>query len=425
MIESAEPSAPADHRIPTAREVLGDRDVRTMLIANSVIFIGVSLQLAVLSKEVFDISGREIDLAWLGLAEFAPAPFLMLVTGTVADRFDRRRVAACSLVGELACISALGWYSYRGPTAVWPFFVLAALFGAFRAFNAPAVRSMPPMVAPDGGIPRTLALFNVSWTSAGIIGAAISGVLYLVAPWVAYSVAASLVLVGLVGLLVVKFKRQPPPPETNERPTFHHAIEGLRFIRRTPLLFSAMSLDLFAVLFGGAVALLPAIAEKQLHVGDIAYGWLRAAPGIGGAAMGVFLSWKPLRRKVGSVLLAAVGVFGLATVVLGFTKSFVVAFLALVVLSGADMVSVFVRSSLVPLITPDGKRGRVLAVENVFIGASNELGAFESGIAAQHLGLFSAVAGGGFLTIGVVLLFWFAFPTLRTVDRFEDLHPAE
>jgi predicted MFS family arabinose efflux permease len=198
-------------------------------------------------------------------------------------------------------------------------------------------------------------------------------------------------------------------------------MEGLVFIRRTPILLAAISLDLFAVLFGGAVALLPAIAEERLGVGDVAYGLLRAAPGIGAAVMAVALARRPVTRRVGRTLLYAVAIFGVATVVLGLTRSFAVAFVALVVLSGADMVSVFIRSSLVPLVTPDEKRGRVLAVENVFIGASNELGAFESGLAAQAVGTPAAVVGGGVATVLIVGTFWVAFPSLRDVDRFEDL----
>ena len=420
---SIDAGAGQGHPAPTGREVLADRNVRTLLAANTLIYIGISLQLAVLSKEVFDITQREVDLAWLGLAEFAPAPFLMLFTGAVADRFDRRRVAAAALTGEIACIAALAVYAATEPKTVWPFFVIASLFGVFRAFNAPAIRALPPMVAPDGALPRVTALFSASWTSAGIFGAAISGVLYVVAPWLAYAVAAGLIFVGLLWILTVKFRRQPEPRDPDEKPTFAHAVEGLRFIRRTPILLGAMSMDLFAVLFGGAVALLPAIAEKQLHVGDIAYGWLRAAPGIGAALVALFLAARPLKRRVGPSLLAAVAIFGVATVLLGTTGSFVVAFLALMVLSGADMVSVFVRSTLVPLVTPDEKRGRVLAVENVFIGASNELGAFESGMVAQQFGLTTSVVGGGLATVIVVGLFWFVFPVLRHVDRFEDLDP--
>ncbi|MCU1395941.1 MAG: hypothetical protein JWM34_4369 [Ilumatobacteraceae bacterium] len=412
---------PAVIPTPTGREVLADRDVRNFIIANVLIYTGVALQLALVGKEVFDITGRESDLAWLGFAEFLPAPFLVFLTGAVADRFDRKKIAALAIGGELLCIVGLAMYSASKPTAAWPFFLIAGVFGAFRAFNAPAVRSMPPMVAPDGALPRVIALFSATFTGATIIGAAVSGVLYIISPWVGYAVAATLVGIGLGWLLLVRFRRQPPPPDPDKRPTLKSAMEGLAFIRRTPILLSIMTLDLFAVLLGGAVALLPAIAEDRLHVGDVAYGWLRAAPGIGAALMAVFLSARPLRRRVGRSLLIAVGLFGVGTVVLGFTHNFFVAFAALLVLTGADMVSVFVRTSLVPLVTPDEKRGRVLAVENVFIGASNELGAFESGMAAQQLGLFTAVAGGGAATIAVVGVFWFFFPTVRKIDRFEDL----
>jgi MFS family permease len=198
-------------------------------------------------------------------------------------------------------------------------------------------------------------------------------------------------------------------------------MEGLHFIRRTPVLLAAISLDLFAVLFGGAVALLPVIADKQLHVGAVAYGWLRAAGGIGAASMAIFLAFRPIRRRVGKSLLVVVAIFGIATVVLGLTHSYLVAFIVFLIANGADMVSVFIRGSLVPLVTPDEKRGRVTAVEGVFIGASNELGAFESGAVANFIGTTATVVGGGIATIGIAALWWLAFPSLRRVDRFEDL----
>ncbi len=414
-------SSPESPTVPTGREVLADRDVRVFLISQVLVYTAIALQLAILGKEIFDITGRESDLAWLGLAEFAPAPFLVFVTGTVVDNFNRKKVAALALGGELLCVVALVFYSVSHPTAVWPFFIISAVFGAFRAFTAPATRSIPPMIAPENALPRVIALFSATFTGATILGAAVSGVLYVIAPWVAYATAATLLAIGLVCVLPVRFKRQPKPRDPDEKTTLRSAVEGLRFIRRTPILLSIISLDLFAVLFGGAVALLPAIATDRLHVGDVAYGWLRAAPGIGALMMAIFLASHPLKRHVGRTLLIVVGVFGAATVVLGFTKNYAIAFAALIILTGADMVSVFVRSSLVPLLTPDEKRGRVLAVENVFIGASNELGAFESGMAAQQFGLVPAVAGGGFATIAVVVLFWLGFKPLRRIDRFEDL----
>jgi predicted MFS family arabinose efflux permease len=281
------------------------------------------------------------------------------------------------------------------------------------------------MVAPEGGLTRTIALFSATWTAAIIVGPAASGFLYSIDPWVAYAGSALLIFIGWLGLFRLRFLRVPEPPPADQRPSLRSAMEGLRFIRRTPVLLAAISLDLFAVLFGGAVALLPVIAEEQLGVGDIAYGWLRAAPGIGAAAMAVALAVRPVRRRVGVTLLVSVAIFGLATIVLGLTHSYTVAFLSLIVLAAADMVSVFIRSSLVPLVTPDEKRGRVLAVENVFIGASNELGAFESGVVAQAVGTPATVVGGGIATLFIVVGWGAAFPSLRRIDRFEDLDEAQ
>ncbi len=395
--------------------------VRRLLLCNFALYAGVTLQAAALFKQTYDMTGREADLGFIGLAEFLPAALLVLVTGAVADRFSRRSVALVAVAGELTCSLGLMLYAMSRPTAVGPLFLIAFAYGVFRAFQAPALRAMPPMVAPEGGLPRVIALFSATWTAAIIIGPAMSGFLYAVAPWVAFAGSAALILAGWCGLLAVRFVREPEPPDPDERPSLHSALEGLRFIRRTPILLAAISLDLFAVLFGGAVALLPAIAEDRLGVGDVAYGWLRAAPGIGAAAMAVVIAVRPVRRHVGRALLVAVGVFGVATIVLGLTRSYAVAFVALVVLAGADMVSVFVRSSIVPLVTPDEKRGRVLAVENVFIGASNELGAFESGVVAQAVGTPITVIGGGVGTLVVVGVWAVAFPALRRVDRFEDL----
>ncbi len=205
---------------------------------------------------------------------------------------------------------------------------------------------------------------------------------------------------------------------------WREAFDGLRFMRRNRVVFGAISLDFFAVLLGGAVALLPAIAEERLGVGAVGLGWLRAAVGIGAFLMALGLSIRPVRRNVGRILLIAVGVFGVATIVLGLTQSFVVAFAALMVLSAADAISVFCRATIVPLATPESMRGRVLAVENLFIGGSNELGAVESGVAGQFLGVVGAVVSGGIGTLVVVVLWWTRFPRLRNIDRFSDVRPV-
>lgn len=419
---SADPSQLGTPEPPaqlTSREVLRSRDVRAMLVYGTCLYTGLMLQAAVLGKQVYDITGREIDIGWIGLVEFLPAAVLVLVTGVVADRFYRRNVVLIAVAGELISAVALMFYARSNPTAVAPIFLITLLYGVSRAFVAPAARSIWPSIAPPGGLPAVVALSSATWTGAAIAGPAMSGLLYSIDPWVAYFAASILIAMGMAAILRVNVPRNIAA--SSERPTFRHAIEGLVFIRRTPILLAAISLDLFAVLFGGAIALLPVIAEERLGVGDVAYGWLRAAVGIGAAAMAIFLAWRPVRRRVGHKLFVVVATFGVMTVVLGLTHNYVVAFIAILVMSAADMVSVFIRSSIVPLVTPDEKRGRVLAVENVFIGASNELGAFESGVASQAVGTAGAVVGGGIATVGIAGLWWALFPALRRVDRFSDL----
>jgi MFS family permease len=410
----------------SARDAITSPGVRPLLISSMVLTIGVMLQATTLGKHVYDITGSEMSIGWLGLAEFLPAAALVLVTGTVADRLNRKRVSLVAQFGEFTCSILLMIYALNvaepdGGGSALPIYAIAFLFGASRAFLAPALRPIAAMIAPDGGLPRVIAFYSATWTGAAIIGPAISGFLYAVDPALAYGVAAVLILCGMASLSLVTLPAVVTSEDKTERPTLRDAVQGLVFIRRTPVLLAAISLDLFAVLFGGAVALLPVIAEEQLKVGDVAYGWLRAAGGLGAAAMAVFLAFRPVRRHVGRTLLWVVAIFGAATIVLGTTRSYWIAFFALIIAFGADMVSVFIRSSLVPLVTPDDKRGRVSAVENVFIGASNELGAFESGAVSSVAGTPATVIGGGVATIAIAGIWWWAFPSLRNVDRFEDL----
>lgn len=414
------PDVPSDAATST-RALVSFAPVRNLLGYSMAVNAGILLQATALGKQIYDITGRELDIGLLGLAEFLPAALLVLVTGSVADRFDRRVVGSLATFGEVACAVGLALYALTEPTAVWPLFLLAALFGTSRAFAAPATRSLPPMVAPDGALPRTIALYTATWTGAAIIGPVAGGILYSIHPSWAYWGAAVLVSFGLWQLWRVQVLRRPDPPAPGDKVSLYSAMEGLRFIRRTPILFASVSLDLFAVLFGGAIALLPAIAEDRLGVGDVAYGWLRAAPGIGAGIMAFVLASRPVTRHIGRWLLGVVALFGVGTMVLGLTTSYVVAFLALILLTAADQISVYIRGTMVPLLTPDEKRGRVMAVENVFIGASNELGAFESGVAAQALGTQTAVVGGGAVTVGIVALYSIFFPSLRRVDTFEEL----
>jgi MFS family permease len=404
--------------------------------ASAAAFAGVTA----LGKLVYDLTERELLLGFLGLAEFAPALLLVLVTGAVADRFDRRRVTVIAALAEGSVAVGLAAYAASDPTAVAPIFFLVVLFGIARAFVAPASRSLPADIVAAERLPWLTARWSATWQAALVVGPVLGGTLYAVDPAVPFVAMASLLALAALATAGIRIESNatasvhtPALVEAATEPIEGHAVadpeaqaslreafEGLRFIRGHPILLGAISLDLFAVLFGGAVALLPAIAEDRLGVGAIGLGWLRAAGGIGAGLVTAVLAFRPVQRHVGRVLLVAVAVFGVFTVLLGTTRSFVVAFVALAILSGADAVSVFVRATLVPLVTPSDKRGRVLAVENVFIGASNELGAFESGVAGEVLGASGAIVLGGVATMAVAGLWWGLFPALKGVDRFPD-----
>ena len=408
------------------------RGVPFVLAASAAHSMGAMAMSLALGKVLFDLTGRVLDLGLLGLAEFLPTALLAPIVGSAADRFDRRRVVAFGFTLEAAVYLALAAYvAAAGDAApVWPIFALAVGFGTARATVAPAIRALPADLAGDQLV-RVVPLSSASWQLSTILGPVIGGMLLVVGrPW-PFAVSAAGLLVGIVlvsrvpdvrPMLAAARARADAERADGDKPgPLREALEGLAFVRRTPILLGAISLDLFAVLFGGAVALLPAIAERRLGVGAIGLGWLRAATGIGAGLTTLALAWRPVDRRVGRVLLTVVGVFGAATLVLAFTRSYAVAFLALLVLSAADAISVFIRGTLVPLVTPPVQRGRVLATENVFIGASNELGAFESGVAGQLLGVSGAVALGGVATLAIVGLWWFLFPALRDVDRFADV----
>ena len=318
---------------------------------------------------------------------------------------------------------ALGFlvYSQWEPGVVWPLFAIAFVLGASDAMMMPARRSIPPLICTQDEFPQVIALWTATFTGSSIVGPVLGGFLYSTGPSTAYGIAAVLGLASIIPMLAVVYVREPE--KVTDRPTLSAALEGLKFVRRTPIVLASISLDLFAVLFGGAVALIPAVASERLGVGDIAYGWLRAAPGIGAAVMAIWLAVRPVQRRVGPTLLWVVAVFGAGTMVFGLTHSYALAFISLVVLSAADMVSMYIRGSIVPLVTPDDQLGRVSAVEGVFIGASNELGAFESGVTARAFGLPWSIAGGGFLTIVVAGSFAVLFPSLRRVDTFTELDP--
>ena len=405
----------------TTREVLRLPAVRSYLLSTTFAALGINILITVLFKQAFDISGNELDIGFIGLAQFVPAVLLVLVSGWVADRFDRRRVTGLFLFFRVVCAVALVVYSVIEPGSIWPLFVIAFVFGAADAMIAPARRSIAPLLAPQAMFPQVIALWTGAFTASSIIGPVFGGFLYSVGPAHAYTLAAVLELAAIFPMLAVVYHREPE--RLTERPTMSTALEGLRFVMRTPVVLATISLDLFAVLFGGAIALIPAVASDRLGVGDIAYGWLRAAPGIGAALMAAWLALRPVTRHVGPTLLVVVALFGAGTAVFGLTTNYAVAFVALVVIAAADMVSMLIRSSIVPLVTPPEQLGRVSAVEGVFIGASNELGAFESGVTARLFGVPLAIAGGGFITMLIAGSFAWLFPSLRRIDTFDELDP--
>lgn len=393
-----------------------DRSVRALIASSFLRTTAHMAWLTALGKLVFDLTGRELDLGLVGLAEFAPVLLLVLLTGSIADRVDRRVVCGIGAVAEGAVGAAVAAYVLTDPTAVGPIFALVLASGIAGAFVSPASRALPADILPAEGLPWLVARHSVTWQAAIIVGPVLGGMLYAVDPAAPFVAVAVLHVASAVCYFWVRILEKVVA--LAERPGLAHAVEGLRFIFRQPVLLGAVSLDLFAVLFGGAVALLPAIAEERLGVGAVGLGWLRAAGGIGAAAVTLVLTRRPVVRRVGRTLLTVVAIFGVATIALGATRSYGVAFVAMLVASGADAISVFIRATLVPLIVPADMRGRVLAVENVFIGGSNELGAFESGVAGQLLGPAGAVVLGGAATIAIAGTWWVAFPALRDVDRF-------
>lgn len=422
------------------RTATWNRSIVALLVCVFCSTAGALVCVTALGIQVYDLTHRELDLGLLGLAEFAPSALLVLVTGSVADRFDRARVSALSAALQVATGIGLALYAATEPTSTLPIFALVLVFGAGRAFLAPANRALPADIVSARVLPWLTARRAAAWQSGIIVGPVIGGTLYAIGPALPYVAMAVLLAIAAGAMSFVDTGRPEPRKlvevhdpaiDTDFEPTaglgvagpparggLREALEGLRFVRRSPILLGAISLDLFAVLFGGAVALLPAIATDRLGVGAVGLGWLRSAGGIGAAAVTLVLARRPVTRHVGRVLLAVIAIFGAGTIVLGATRTFAVAFVAMAVLSGADAVSVFIRSTLVPLATPQDKRGRVLAVESVFIGASNELGAFESGVTGQLLGSAGAVILGGAATLVVAGTYWVTFPALRDVDRF-------
>ncbi len=365
--------------------------------------------------QVYALTHNPLDLGYLGLAQFLPFVFLVLPGGFVADHADRRLVLMTAYAVAALCAGVLAWLSLSGSRSVWPIFAVMTVYGAGRAFWMPAGQAMTPNLVPVEAFPSAVALNSMLFEAGVIVGPALGGVLYLMGPSVTYCAVAGTLLVSL---LLISTIRPVLARAAADGSATANLLEGLRYVLHRRALLGAITLDLFGVLFGGAAALLPAYARDILHVGPAGLGILRTATGVGATLTAITLVLAPIERHVGRWMFAGVGLFGIATVVFGLSRSFMLSIAALVFLGVGDMVSVYIRHVLIQLETPDAIRGRVSAVGSMFVGASNELGEFESGLTAGWFGLVPAVVLGGVLTLVVVGSYLKLFPELRLMDRF-------
>jgi MFS family permease len=409
------PSASASPA-PSALSVLRHRNFTFYLSARILGTLAVQMQSVAIGWQVYQITGSLFDLGLIGLAQFAPFLVLILPAGHVADRHNRIGIIAWCMVAQLLCALALLAFTLSGLSIVWPVFTILVLFGSARAFMMPATQAVLINLVPSESFSRALAFSSSTSQVATIAGPALGGLLYMAGPKVVYCVTSVLLVVAA---LLMRWTSSAVPQVLNKAPGgWNTALEGLRFVWSRPVVLGAISLDLFAVLFGGATALLPALAHDVLHIGPTGLGVLRTAPGIGAALCSIGLTFFPITRRVGLWMFGGVAVFGLATIVLGSTASFFVALGALILMGIGDAISVYIRHQLVQLETPDAIRGRVSAVNSIFIGASNELGEFESGLTAGWFGLVRAVLFGGAATVAVTGLWAWLFPVLTRMDRF-------
>ena len=377
------------------------------------------VQSAAVAWQLYELTGSYLMLGFVGLAQFVPMFAFTLYAGDVADRYERRRILAASYIVEGVCAAIFLALTISGTKEVWPFFATLFLFGTARAFSAPASQSFLPQIVPLEDLPRAISVSSTVFQVAVISGPALGGAALLAGPAAAYGICLTLFVVTAAAAYLVEITRRELPPTTGT--LFERVVEGIAYVRREIL--GAITLDLFAVLFGGAAALIPVFAKDILHVGPLGFGFLKAAPAIGAAVMSVWLTAYPLARNAGLKMFYCVAIFGLGTLIFGLSENFYLSFAALVTIGAADMVSVNVRHALTQLATPDHMRGRVSAVNMLFIGASNELGEFESGVTAAWWGAVPAVVVGGLGTLAVVGAGAYVFPELRKIDRLSDLKP--
>jgi MFS family permease len=366
--------------------------------------------------QMYDETRNPLYLGLIGLFQFLPSLLLILVTGTVADRYNRRMIVAICLVVGAGCAAALLALTLSGAFTVWLVFAILVVFGIERAFMGPAVQSLGPNLVPSQDLANAIAWNSSSWQTASILGPVAGGLLYGVSATAAYSVALGLMAISAVLVFLIP---KPAQRTSSAKVDLAHILAGFRFIASEKVVLGAISLDLFAVLLGGAVALMPIFARDVLELGPWGLGLLRAGPGIGAIFVAIWLAFHPIRHHAGIAMFVGVGFFGLGTLIFGLSSTPWLSIVALMIMGAADMISVYVRETLIALWTPDEVRGRVNAVNMVFVGASNELGEFRAGTMAHLFGAVPAVVIGGVGTLAVTVIWALGFSKLRQIDTLE------
>ena len=416
---------PSDPPLPAARpaRLLDQRPYVLFWASRFLGIIGGQAQTVTIAWQVYsvarlhgDVRHASFALGMIGLAQFLPVAFLTLTAGEAADRHDRRIIGGLAMIGEAFTVSILLAFAVVGLKAVWPIYGAAIIFGCCRAFLGPASSALAPMLVPRELLSKAIAWNSLAWQTGSIAGPVIGGLLIAISPAASYGTSLVLYLLSAALLFLIN---HPTKPVVQPGSRWTLVKEGLAYVWNNKIVFGAISLDLFAVLLGGATALLPAFAADILKVNAQGFGLLKAASGAGAAMVAIILASRPLHRRAGIFMFCGVAVFGAATVVFGLSKSLWVSVGALAILGAADMLSVYVRQTLVQVVTPDSMRGRVSAVSGLFIGASNELGEFESGVAARFLGPIGATVFGGLGALIVTGAWAVMFPALRKADSLE------
>jgi MFS family permease len=405
--------------VGSANSLFGHRPFLLGFWARSLSEFAYQISAVAVGWQVYALTHSALDLGLVGLVQFVPTALLVFVAGHAADRYDRRRVAQVCQIASTLTAAALAWGSLRGWLNVPEIFAAVALFGLAGAFESPAAAALLPAVTPAGRLQQGAALFSGALQLASICGPAIGGLVYAVAPGAAYVLMAVFWLFAALLNGAIRLQRSTGAAATSAASTSAALFAGVAFVRRNPAILGTISLDLFAVLLGGATALLPIYARDILHTGPWGLGVLRGAPAVGALLMSAVLARHTIKRRVGMRMFQAVIIFGAATVVFALSHQLWLSLLALAIMGAADAVSVLIRSALVQLATPDEMRGRVGAVNFLFINASSQLGEFESGLTAAWLGAVPAAVVGGLGTIVVALLWMQWFPQLRKVERLE------